>query len=128
MLAFVGALVQGQLGISFPGSLGGYYYEPSKNFFTEALPSAIKTNSFGMAQILLSIFLIESKFFPDGAWGGYMDRAPGDYGLNVFGSKDDKSKQLAELKNGRAAMLGVMALSASHYLPGSVPFTIPSGF
>jgi len=25
-------------------------------------------------------------------------------------------------------MIGIMALSASHYIPGSVPFTFPAGF
>merc|ERR1719482_229908 len=28
----------------------------------------------------------------------------------------------AELKHGRAAMLGIMAFSAAHFIPGSVPF------
>ena len=104
MLAFVGAIIQGAFGFSWSGSLGGYYYETDKNFFTEALGSSIKTNSFAMAQILLSIWLVESKFYPDGAWLGSMERAPGDLGLNVANTKDDPIQQLKELKNGTLSL------------------------
>ena len=31
-------------------------------------------------------------------------------------------KQKAEIKNGRLAMIAVMAFVSAHYLPGSVPF------
>jgi len=126
MLAFVGAIVQ-STGVHFPGSLFGQYYEGGKNFISgEALASAFKTCPSGMAQILVTIWLIESKNFPDGAWMGYMDRAPGDFGLNFFNAKNDPAAQLKELKNGRLAMIGIIGLSSAYFIPGSVPFTIPS--
>jgi len=118
--AFVGAVAQ-SLGAHFPGSLGGFYYEAGVNPF-DGFGSAIATNKLGMFQIFLAIHIIETKFWPNGAWLGEMERAPGDLGLNVGNKKDDKRHQLKELKNGRAAMIGIMGLSAAHFIPGSVPF------
>ena len=52
-----------------------------------------------------------------------MTRAPGDLGYRVMRKADNmEEQQTKELKNGRAAMLGIMAFSAAHYIPGSVPF------
>lgn len=119
MLAFTGAVVQ-SAGVKFPGALGGYYYESGVHW-SDGLASAWKTNPVGMLQIFIAIHIIESKFWPEGAWMGYMERAPGDLGLNVGGKKDDPVQQLKELKNGRAAMIGMMAISAAHFIPGSVP-------
>merc|ERR1719393_560692 len=61
------------------------------------------------------------------AWVGQMDREPGDLGFDPLKfakrpSFDLKKKQLAELKNGRLAMIGVASMAANHVLPGSVPF------
>mmetsp|Transcript_14846 Transcript_14846/g.46707 ORF Transcript_14846/g.46707 Transcript_14846/m.46707 type:complete len:217 (+) Transcript_14846:41-691(+) len=120
MLAFTGACVQ-SAGITFPGELLGYYYEKNVNW-ADGFSSAVKTNPLGMFQIFLFIHVVETKFWPNGAWLGSMERAPGDLGLNIGGKKDDPRAQLKELKNGRAAMIGMMALSAAHFIPGSVPF------
>ena len=121
MLAFTGALVQ-SYGMHFPGSLNGEYYEAGVNPF-EATPSAFATNPMGMAQILLFIGLTEGYTFPEGAWSGDMKREPGDLGYRVMRSADVmEEQQIKELKNGRAAMLGIMAFSAAHFIPGSVPF------
>ena len=102
----------------------------------------------GMAQILLFIGLTEGYTFPEGAWSGDMKRDPGDLGYRVMRSADVmEEQQIKELKNGgaprpfclvcvrsrgrvhhrsintgRAAMLGIMAFSAAHFIPGSVPF------
>ena len=121
MLAFTGGLVQ-SFGMHFPGSMNGMYYEEGLDPL-EALPSAFATNPLGMAQIILWIGVTEGIQFPEGAWSGEMKRAPGDMGYMFGTSAADLEKQkLKELKNGRAAMIGVMALSASHFIPGSVPF------
>ena len=91
--------------------------------FTQATPSAFATNPMGMAQILLFIGLTEGYTFPEGAWSGDMKREPGDLGYRVMRSADVmEEQQIKELKNGRAAMLGIMAFSAAHFIPGSVPF------
>ena len=90
---------------------------------TQATPSAFATNPMGMAQILLFIGLTEGYTFPGGAWSGDMKREPGDLGYRVMRSADVmEEQQIKELKNGRAAMLGIMAFSAAHFIPGSVPF------
>ena len=121
MLAFTGALVQ-SYGMHFDGKLNGMFYEKGVNPF-EATPSAFATNPMGMAQILLFIGLTEGYTFPEGAWSGDMKREPGDLGYRVMRSADVmEEQQIKELKNGRAAMLGIMAFSAAHFIPGSVPF------
>lgn len=68
VLAFTGAVVQ-SAGITFPGSLGGYYYQSGVNW-VDGFNSAIKTNPIGMAQIFLFVHIIETKFWPRGAWIG----------------------------------------------------------
>ena len=121
MLAFTGALVQ-SYGMHFDGKLNGMFYEKGVNPF-EATPSAFATNPMGMAQILLFIGLTEGYTFPEGAWSGDMKREPGDLGYRVMRSADVmEEQQIKELKNGRAAMRGIMAFSAAHFIPGSVPF------
>jgi len=131
----------------FDGKMNGMFYEKGVNPF-EATPSAFATNPMGMAQILLFIGLTEGYTFPEGAWSGDMKRDPGDLGYRVMRSADVmEEQQIKELKNGgaprlflfflrvggvpwsdlythagRAAMLGIMAFSAAHFIPGSVPF------
>ena len=56
MLAFVGTCVAVN-GITFPGELGGYHYEAGTWY--EGLSNAMATNTFGMAQLFLSIGLVE---------------------------------------------------------------------
>ena len=122
MLAFTGALVQ-SYGMHFPGTLNGEYYEAGVNPF-EATPSAFATCPTGMAQILLFIGLTEGFTFPEGAWSGAMTRDAGDLGYRWdWANKNDlEAQKVTELKNGRAAMIGIMAFSAAHFIPGSVPF------
>jgi hypothetical protein len=121
MLAFTGALFQ-EYGMHFDGTLAGQYYEKGVNAF-EATPSAFATNPAGMAQILLAIGLTEGVTFPEGAWAGTMKREPGDLGYRVMRKNDVmEEQQIKELKNGRAAMLAIIAFSSAHYIPGSVPF------
>merc|ERR1719324_1713633 len=111
MLAFTGALVQ-SYGMHFDGKLNGMFFEKGVNPF-EATPSAFATNPMGMAQILLFIGLTEGYTFPEGAWSGDMKRDPGDLGYRVMRSADVmEEQQIKELKNGRAAMLGIMAFSS----------------
>ena len=124
--------------------MGGLTISIQQSIFTQATPSAFATNPMGMAQILLFIGLTEGYTFPEGAWSGDMKRDPGDLGYRVMRSADVmEEQQIKELKNGgaprppflcllrvphrsintgRAAMLGIMAFSAAHFIPGSVPF------
>ena len=89
----------------------------------DATSSAFATNPTGMLQILAFIGVTEGIQFPEGAWEGKMARAPGDMGYMFgMGKKDLLTQQVKEVKNGRAAMIGIMAFSAAHFIPGSVPF------
>lgn len=96
------------------------------NWFTAWQTFSIK-NPGGAAQILFAIMLQEGKNFPHEMWEGGGDRAPGDWGFDPLGLSKNKSPdqvaklQLSELKNGRAAMIAIMALSSSKFIPGSVP-------
>jgi len=123
MLAFVGTCFAAN-GIVFPGDLGGFHYE--KCAWYDGLASGFSTNSFGMAQLLLTIGLIEGTSFPAGFWTGEGTREPGDLGFYPFGNaeknnRDMKELQISELKNGRLAMIAMAGFFAQHQLPGSVP-------
>ena len=56
MLAFVGTCFAAN-GITFPGEMGGYHYEAAS--WADGLSSAMATNPFGMAQLFISIGLVE---------------------------------------------------------------------
>ena len=125
MLAFVGVCVQKGLNFHWPGvDAGGFYYDASAPWYS-APTSAFATNAPGMAQIIIVIGLIEGSFEVSPMWYGGGAREPGDYGFYPFGKVTGAElvrKQKAELKNGRMAMIAVMAFVSAHYLPGSVPF------
>jgi len=96
------------------------------NWFTAWQTFSIK-NPGGAAQILLGCALVEGATFPEAFWDDAGDRAPGDLGFDPLGLSKGKSAadkatlELKELKNGRAAMIAIMALSSSKLVPGSVP-------
>jgi|Transcript_63 hypothetical protein len=135
MAAFVGWLVAVS-GIHFPGlcsfSEGVSFEDLSKLAPLEqwsALPAL------GKAQILLAIGIIEHqsewKIKPHYMKGG----VPGSLkGLKSFWdpvgftSKLDAAKlerqRLCEIKNGRAAMLGITSVLIANYIPGSIPLPI----
>ena len=123
MLAFVGMLVPNFVQITPP-----YPAEPD---WTKALGECYddKLASIGIVQISVFAMIVEGHFFPFDARIGQMDREPGDLGfdplkLSKAPNFDLKAAQLKELKNGRLAMIGVAAMFASKYVPGSVPFTL----
>ena len=58
MLAFVGTCFAAN-GVVFPGDLGGFHYEACAWY--DGLASGLNTNSFGMAQLLMTIGLIEVR-------------------------------------------------------------------
>lgn len=122
MLAFVGTCVAVN-GITFPGELGGYHYEAGTWY--EGLSNAMATNTFGMAQLFLSIGLVEGASFCGDFWTGGGDREAGDLGFTPFGKKSGvelDTLKLQELKNGRLAMIAMAAFFAEHQIDGSVPF------
>eukprot|EP00638_Chattonella_subsalsa_P021246 CAMPEP_0117859394 /NCGR_PEP_ID=MMETSP0950-20121206/3111_1 /TAXON_ID=44440 /ORGANISM="Chattonella subsalsa, Strain CCMP2191" /LENGTH=202 /DNA_ID=CAMNT_0005709267 /DNA_START=64 /DNA_END=672 /DNA_ORIENTATION=+ len=113
MLAFVGILAT-KFGIHIPD------YPVQTNDFTVAFGEMIEKNPFAFLQIIFSIALIEGQSYPGDLWFG-KGREPGDLGFTPFGTKNFEKARLQEIKNGRAAMIGVMAFFSAAVLPGSVP-------
>ena len=123
MLAFVGTMIA-QCKVVFPGELGGFHYEPAAWY--NGLSSACATNAFGMAQLFLSIGLVEGFTYPGEFWTGGGDREPGDLGFYPFGTAEKNNRDFdelrtSELKNGRLAMISMAGLFAEHQIHGSVP-------
>jgi len=119
MLAFVGIVAQKFFHIP------GY---PNAGDWTTALDVCYsdKTATLGIVQISLFTMLVEGKYYSGDAWIGQMDREPGDLGFDPLKLTKTpgfnlKEFQLKEIKNGRAAMIGVAGLAAAHTIPGSVP-------
>lgn len=125
MLAFMGVCVQKGLGFHWPGvDAGGFYFDATAPWYS-APTSAFATNAPGMAQILVFIGVVEGQSDSGPFWRGEGEREAGDLNFYPFGKVTGDElvrKQKAELKNGRLAMIAVMAFVSAHYLPGSVPF------
>jgi len=120
MLAFVGMVVQQWYQI--PGL-------PQEPDWIKALDACYQDPNaqLGLVQISVFAMVVEGRFAPLMAWVGQLDREPGDLGFDPLKfakrpSFDLKKKQLAELKNGRLAMIGVASMAANHVIAGSVPF------
>jgi hypothetical protein len=128
MLASVGYLVQVNH-VHFPGMLS-----VSKNVSFAELAQLHPYEAWeatpveGKLQIALTALILELRAESQSPEGHYMrGGTPGDLRflkvLPEFKLSDDEyaRRQLAELKNGRAAMLFLASLIAANNIPGSVP-------
>jgi len=120
MLAVVGYLVQ-EAGIRLPGSidLSGTTFESIPNGFAafKAIPAG------GLAQLLFFVGVLEAEVMKDITGGEHIgDFRNGaiDYGWDTFDAETKLKKRAIELNNGRAAMMGIMALMAHEFLPVSL--------
>ena len=117
MLASIGMVVPAIVrvpGEQFQGTYTGW----------EAHDRLVASGSLG--QILLFVGLAETLGgIPAVVATMKGERAPGDFEFGAtFKPTDEKElkrKQLAELKNGRLAMLAIMGVAFNHVIPGALP-------
>jgi hypothetical protein len=99
---------------------------PGEQFSFEAVPKVIDAHDAlpeSMIQIFLWISFLEAVSFPALANMNEYDRAPGNFGFDPLGfypSDPEKQKQmqLAELKNGRLAMIAIGGMVAGASVTG----------
>ena len=126
MLAVVGYLVA-EAGVRLPGAidLSGTTFDSIPNGF--AALKEIPTG--GMAQILFFIGVLEAEVMKDvtgGEFPGDFRNGALDYGWDTFDAPTKLKKRGIELNNGRAAMMGILALMVHEelgvsILPGTGP-------
>jgi len=102
---------------------------PGEQFSFEAIPRVIDAHDKlpdSMAQIFLWISLVEACSIPAlaGLGNEKFDRQPGDYSFDPLGlypedPEKQKEMQLAELKNGRLAMIAIGGMVAGASITGS---------
>mmetsp|Transcript_42524 Transcript_42524/g.62115 ORF Transcript_42524/g.62115 Transcript_42524/m.62115 type:complete len:207 (+) Transcript_42524:101-721(+) len=100
---------------------------PGEQFSFENIPNVIEAHDKlpdSMSQIFLWISLAEAMSFPALAGLGKYDRAPGDWSfdpLGLFPTDPEKQKemQLAELKNGRLAMIAIGGMVTGAAISGN---------
>lgn len=125
MLAVVGYLVQ-EAGIRLPGNidLEGNSFSDIRNGFAAFLdiPSG------GIAQLVLFVGFLELAVMKDITGGEF----PGDFrndsfdlGWDSFDSETQLSKRAIELNQGRAAMMGILALMVHEQLDVSLIPSLP---
>jgi hypothetical protein len=121
MLAWTGVWAT-ESGLHFPGA-------PVADDWSTALPVWAREDpgGFGIVLALLCIAEGEGVSHAGDNFRGVSKKTPGDMGFDWtgLGKKLDASRanryKIAELKNGRAAMIGMASLFAMKSIPGSVP-------
>merc|ERR1711957_276551 len=122
MLAVVGYLVQ-EAGVRLPGSIdhGGTSFASIPNGFAafKAIPAG------GLVQLLLFIGLLESSVMRDLAGDAEFNtdfrNDAIDYGWDTFDEETQLQKRAIEINQGRAAMMGILALMVHEQLGVSHP-------
>lgn len=124
MLAVLGHLVTTG-GVRLPGNidLEGTTFEsiPTGLAALNAIPSA------GLAQIIAFIGFLELAVMKDitgGEFPGDFRNGAFDLGWDLFTAEEQERKRGIELNNGRAAMMGILALMVHEELPSHDPYMI----
>jgi len=117
MAATVGWLLT-EAGVHFPGYLSTSQNLKFSDLGTSGMDAWALVPDAGKMQIIAAIGVVE--LLAETRKPHYMKA-----GLPTFEGKTAK-KRIAELKNGRAAMIGVASFYAASYIPGSVPLLPPT--
>jgi len=125
MLAVVGYLVQ-EAGIRLPGNIdySGTSFSSIKNGFAafKDIPSG------GLAQLILFVGFLELAIMKDitgGEFPGDFRNESFDLGWDSFDPETQQQKRGIELNQGRAAMMGILALMVHEQLGVSLIPTLP---
>jgi len=100
---------------------------PGAQFSFDAIPNVINAHDAlpeSMIQIFAWISFIEACTFPAMAGLGKYDRQPGDFSFDPMGlfptdPEKQKTMQLAELKNGRLAMIAIGGMVSGAAITGN---------
>ena len=100
---------------------------PGEQFSFDAIPNVIEAHDKlpdSMIQIFLWISVLEAVSIPALANMGEYDRRPGDFSFDPLGfypetEEKQKEMQLAELKNGRLAMIAIGGMVTGAAITGN---------
>mmetsp|Transcript_7169 Transcript_7169/g.10466 ORF Transcript_7169/g.10466 Transcript_7169/m.10466 type:complete len:214 (+) Transcript_7169:28-669(+) len=124
MLAVLGHILTTS-GLRLPGDidLGGTSFAS----IPTGIAAITKIPSAGLAQIVAFIGFLELFVMKDitgGEFVGDFRNDAFDLGWDVFSPEDQERKRGIELNNGRAAMMGILALMVHEMLPSHDPYMI----
>jgi hypothetical protein len=125
MLAIVGHLVTTG-GLRLPGDID--YHGTSFESIPAGIAAFSKIPGAGLAQLFAFIGFLELAVMKDisgeGEFVGDFRNGAFDLGWDVFSPEEQVRKRSIELNNGRAAMMGILALMVHEMLPSHDPYMI----
>jgi len=124
-LAVLGHVVTAA-GVRLPGDID--YSGTSFDSIPTGIAALSKVPSAGLLQIFLFVGFLELAVMKDitgeAEFPGDFRNGSLDYGWDTFDEETKVSKRAIELNNGRAAMMGILALMVHEMLPSHDPYMI----
>lgn len=125
MLAVLGHIVT-TAGVRLPGDID--YHGTSFDSIPAGLAALSKVPPAGLLQMFLFVGLLEIAVMKDitgdGEFVGDFRNDAIDFGWDSFSPEEQERKRAIELNNGRAAMMGILALMVHEQLPSHDPYII----
>ena len=127
MLAVLGHIVT-TAGVRLPGDID--YHGTSFDSIPSGLAALSKVPPAGLLQMFLFVGLLDIAVMKDitgdGEFVGDFRNDAIDFGWDSFSPEEQERKRAIELNNGRAAMMGILALMVHEQLPSHDPYMINS--